>query len=153
MTKNAKSFKINPDIVHDEIDGEVILLDIEKGNYYQLKSEAVTVWGVITTQKISSVLTVANILAKSGKYSQEEIFNSISPFIMQLIMEDILLEVKHPKGHNDEAPKTSVKRGKKEDTFPTPILLKYTDMQSILLLDPIHDTDEEGWPNKKKKNP
>lgn len=148
-----KSFKINPDIVHDTIDGEVILLDIEKGNYYQLKNEAVQVWSVIASRKISSAFTVASNLAKNGEYSQNEILSSISPFIDQLESEHILLEINHPKGKNDDASLSDAKKGKAESKFSTPVLLKYTDMQSILLLDPIHDTDEEGWPNKKRKNP
>ena len=28
-----------------------------------------------------------------------------------------------------------------------PRLDKYTDMQELLLLDPIHEVDERGWPN------
>lgn len=31
--------------------------------------------------------------------------------------------------------------------FPAPRLERYTDMQDLLLLDPIHDVDERGWPN------
>jgi hypothetical protein len=27
-----------------------------------------------------------------------------------------------------------------------PVLEKYTDMQELLLLDPIHDVEEAGWP-------
>ena len=31
-----------------------------------------------------------------------------------------------------------------------PVLNKYSDMQDLLLLDPIHDVDEEaGWPTNK----
>ena len=33
--------------------------------------------------------------------------------------------------------------------FEAPILNKYNDMQELLLLDPIHDVDEAGWPNTK----
>lgn len=149
MTKNAKSFKINPDIVYDTIDGEVILLDIERGNYYQLKSEAVQVWSEIASRKISSAAVISDSLAKSIAYSPDEILRSISPFIDQLESEHILLEIKRPKDNNGNASLSNVKREKTENKFPMPILLKYTDMQSILLLDPIHDTDEKGWPNKK----
>ena len=31
--------------------------------------------------------------------------------------------------------------------FEAPILQKYTDMQDLLLLDPIHEVDEAGWPH------
>lgn len=152
MIGNVKSFKINPNIVYDTIDGEVILLDIEKGNYYQLKNEAVKVWGEIESKKISTTIIVAGSLAKNSEYSPSEILESISPFINKLKAEDILLEVNNPKGKNNHVllPKTKGKKALKK--FPTPVLLKYTDMQSILLLDPIHDTDEKGWPNKKRKN-
>jgi hypothetical protein len=30
-----------------------------------------------------------------------------------------------------------------------PLLRKYTDMRDLLLLDPIHDVDEQGWPVRK----
>jgi hypothetical protein len=31
--------------------------------------------------------------------------------------------------------------------------LKYTDMQSLLLLDPVHDVDSQGWPILKPNDP
>ena len=30
--------------------------------------------------------------------------------------------------------------------FEAPVLAKYTDMAQLLVLDPIHDVDETGWP-------
>lgn len=34
------------------------------------------------------------------------------------------------------------------DEFQPPALESYTDMQDLLLLDPIHEVDEMGWPQK-----
>jgi hypothetical protein len=34
-------------------------------------------------------------------------------------------------------------------TFIAPVLAVYTDMQDLLLLDPIHDVDEIGWPTRR----
>ncbi len=31
-------------------------------------------------------------------------------------------------------------------TYATPTLSKYTDMEELLLLDPIHEVDAQGWP-------
>ena len=153
MIKNAKNFKINPDVVHDEIDGEVILLNIEKGVYYQLKNEAVQVWSEIARQKSSSTFSLAAALAKNGEYSLDDILKSISPFVDQLHAEEIILEAKRTKAQDKSMPLSQDSGKEPQNKYATPVLLKYTDMQSILLLDPIHDTDEEGWPNKKKKNP
>jgi hypothetical protein len=33
--------------------------------------------------------------------------------------------------------------------FNAPVLNKYTDMQDLLLLDPIHEVDATGWPSTK----
>ena len=33
--------------------------------------------------------------------------------------------------------------------FQEPALQKYTDMEDLLLLDPIHEVDDTGWPNPK----
>ena len=33
--------------------------------------------------------------------------------------------------------------------YRTPVLSIYTDMQDLLLLDPIHDVDQAGWPTRK----
>ncbi len=33
--------------------------------------------------------------------------------------------------------------------FQIPVLDVYSDMQDLLLLDPIHDVDETGWPTPK----
>jgi hypothetical protein len=35
--------------------------------------------------------------------------------------------------------------------FQPPTLRKYTDMQDLLLIDPIHEVDDLGWPGVKAK--
>jgi len=37
--------------------------------------------------------------------------------------------------------------------FDAPVLHSYTDMQDVLLLDPIHDVDETGWPSSRNVPP
>jgi hypothetical protein len=31
--------------------------------------------------------------------------------------------------------------------FEPPVLEKFTDMQDLILLDPVHEVDERGWPH------
>jgi hypothetical protein len=38
------------------------------------------------------------------------------------------------------------------DIFTAPALEKYNDMQDLLLLDPIHETDEQGWPVRRQQD-
>jgi len=37
--------------------------------------------------------------------------------------------------------------GQSVNAFEKPKLQKFTDMQDLLLLDPIHEVDEAGWPH------
>jgi hypothetical protein len=39
-----QAHQVKPQIVHDTIEGEVILLNLDTGTYYQLKSAAVPLW-------------------------------------------------------------------------------------------------------------
>jgi hypothetical protein len=39
--------------------------------------------------------------------------------------------------------------GAANGVFTRPVLTKFTDMQDLLLLDPIHDVNSSGWPAKK----
>ena len=32
--------------------------------------------------------------------------------------------------------------------FEAPVLEKYTDMQTLLLVDPVHEVDDRGWPHE-----
>ena len=32
--------------------------------------------------------------------------------------------------------------------YVAPTLQKYSDMQDLLLIDPVHEVDETGWPNR-----
>ena len=36
--------------------------------------------------------------------------------------------------------------------FDAPILKRYTDQQELLLLDPIHEVDDIGWPREKEES-
>ena len=38
------------------------------------------------------------------------------------------------------------------DLFEPPLISKYSDMQELLILDPIHDVSDAGWPNPKSEN-
>jgi hypothetical protein len=37
--------------------------------------------------------------------------------------------------------------------FSAPVLQKYDDMQDLIMLDPIHEVDDSGWPARKPDAP
>lgn len=128
-------------IVHQNIAGEVIVVDLEQGAYFSLLETAVTIW-----EGIAGGLSEAQILANmESLYSanQSELENCLRGFIRQLREEGLVVE----SAVAGEAPVTSAKKAPAAKVpLKTPELNKYEDMADVLALDPIHDFDEAGWP-------
>ena len=135
-----------PDVVHDIIDGEAVIVNLKSGNYYSLEKVGAEVWNLIALGKQISQI----VAAICNRYASQtgEIDQSIKSLIDNLLKENLVVPCNGDSHFNLDAdgqvePDQNSIRGK----FESPVLQKYTDMQDLLLLDPIHDTDETGWPN------
>jgi hypothetical protein len=142
--------KINSSkIVHETIDGEVIIINFENGVYYSLNSAGTFIWSCI--QKNFRVAEILDEIVKVYSGNQEEIKTEVLTFLNDLSKEELIL-IK--KGEENEVFKEKVVPESNGDTslikFVKPGLQKYTDMKEMLLLDPIHEVDETGWPVAKK---
>lgn len=73
----------------------------------------------------------------------------VTQFLEQLKEEDLIVPDQSQKSEISEETfaifeTDEIKTGKL--SFEVPVLHKYTDMEDLLLLDPIHEVDDEGWP-------
>lgn len=126
-----------PEVVSEKFEDEIILVSLINGNYYSLRGTAVDIWLNIeastTAQKIIDAFTSAFGL------NQEQI-DSISQFFNDLHTHELV----------KAATQNGVEEGKEIQVgshFEIPVVEAYSDMQDLLLLDPIHDVDEKtGWP-------
>jgi hypothetical protein len=79
----------------------------------------------------------------------QEIENYLDDLLKKLITEEIII-VDELLSSNSSKFSISEQNSEPEKLkFEPPILEKYVDMQDLLLLDPIHEVDERGWPNVK----
>ena len=139
--------KVNEqNVVHETIDGEKILLDLNTGNYFSLAGTGAIIWEAIV--ETGSWKTVAAEFQKNNGKSHDIIHDAISGFIRDLMEENLLVETTDAKADHfsDEIAK-QIRNAAKE--FTAPAVNKYSDMQDLLLLDPIHEVDEKGWPESK----
>jgi len=136
-----------PDVIHETIDGETVIVNLENGVYYSLRTSGVDVWNLIETGANLEELT--NLMIDRYDGSPEVVRKSISELLIALQQEG-LVEVSSTKRTVSQAPQTLME-GKKQK-YELPLLEKYSDMQELLLLDPIHEVDEEGWPHKLENN-
>jgi len=144
----AEKLKVNePNVVHETIDGETILLDLNSGNYFSLDGTGAKIWEFIT--KKSTWRNVIEILSSENPNIKNTIESSLSAFVQELINENLLVESADdiPPADTSEL-ETQLKATAKD--FVAPKVNKYSDMQDLLLLDPIHEVDEKGWPESKE---
>lgn len=140
---SGKTFRVNSGgIVHETVDGEVIIIDLESGAYFSLTHSAADVWDVLLEGATPAELTAA--LAARYDAPAATVAAAVADFLDQLVAERILVADDGPAPARPEPPAAETK-----PPFVAPVLSKYTNMSDLLLLDPIHDVDEHGWPHKK----
>lgn len=136
-------FKINsPQVIHQNIENEVMIIHLDKGVYYNLNQTGILIWNSLTSGD-SSEDTLQKML---GEYegNSAEIQSCFTEFHKELLEEGLIV----PCEKGQEIAKTQPSPLKQP--FLKPVLNKYTDMQELLLLDPIHEVDNGGWPEKKE---
>lgn len=152
------AFRINsPEVINQVIEGEAVIINLKTGNYYSLDRLGAEIW-----KRLERGRPVSGILADIARRYQggrEEIEAAVRPLLERLRQEELIVADPSPpersSGGQEEAAEEGEEPaapGRPEDRLPleTPVLNKYTDMQDLLLLDPIHEVDEAGWPEKRK---
>lgn len=148
--KKIKYLKVNePNVVHETIEGETILLNLGTGNYYSIEWPGTMVWDLLAETGDAEGIRQAFLKANNQKESEVE--SAYTQFINTLIEEELVIAIE-----NGEASTLSIDKETEEEFSKAASKLekltlnKYSDMQDMLLLDPIHDVDEKGWPEPKK---
>ncbi len=125
-------------VVHETVDDEVILIQLESGNYYSLRGTGAEVWGLL-----ADGATASQILGRLRTRYQAtpEMAESVESLLEELASEHLATREPDP---GEATPPEAESTG--TEPFSAPRLEKYTDMRDYLLVDPLHDVDERGWP-------
>lgn len=132
-------------IISDVFGDEVVLVNLESGVYYSLRESAAQMWiRIIEQYSTTEILTDLNQIYQVGEY---DMVSDINIFVAQLLEEKIIKIVtgSEKKSINFNSKGTLV-------IYKTPVLETFSDMQEILLLDPVHDVDKAGWPISKNSD-
>jgi hypothetical protein len=136
--------KNEPAVASETIDGEVVAIHLDKGVYYSLQGSAAQIWTLLEERQPVEVIVAA--LADHCGSEASEIETSVNRFVEELRGEELVVEAGEVV---DPVPAPRLLG--RASRFETPVLSKYTDMQDLLLLDPIHEVDDTGWPNVRSK--
>ena len=141
---NNQRFRVNtPTVTHETIDGEAVIINLDSGNYYSLVEAGSFIWALV--EKGASANDVQNLLQQAYQGDAGDIDRGVQELLAQLQQENLIVPVDGPAAVDltEVMPSTN---GHGKAAFNTPLLNKFSDMQELLLLDPIHDVDEAGWP-------
>jgi hypothetical protein len=135
-----------PQVVSDFVDGEVVAVNLESGTYFALYRTSALVWEFLihgaTPREILDTL-VPDPAGRPGAHEQLEAFVSL------LLQHDLLCL--RESGHGPETlefPSVSPR-----PPWEGLELHAHSDLQDILLLDPVHDTSDAGWPQAQGDEP
>jgi hypothetical protein len=146
-------FRINTEnVVSDVVEGEVIIVDLKSGRYYSLDGAGAHIWTCLTSGM--NLATITRSVAAAYDGSESEIAGVVEQLITELAGEQLLEAAAFDADQVPVSlPAVADAPSSEKKHFDAPILHKYTDMQELLLVDVVHDVDEEGWPILKKENP
>lgn len=123
------------DVVSDLIEGEMVLLHLRAGNYFSLTGTAASLWAALQ-QGLDPAQSLMVLSQAYPELSKERLDQDLQVFLTRLRQEDLIVE--------SSAPSLGVACF--EGSYEAPELNKYTDLQDLLLIDPIHESDATGWP-------
>ena len=136
-----------PNVVHETIDGETILLDLNTGNYFSLEGPGAVIWEFI--HQTGDWHRAVSVMTGENEAIREGIISSVTAFVESLVEEKLLVpSASNPVPGNIMELENKLAAATRE--FTPPKLIKYSDMQELFLLDPIHDVGEMGWPESKE---
>jgi len=135
-------FQLNAnEVVHELLDGEIIVMHLQSGNYYSLVGSGADIW----TQLIAGAPVDAILAQWDGAATADAEFikSETHGFVQQLVDEALIV----PAALTEGAIALSAPPAGGPRLFEPPTIQKFTDMQGLLLVDPIHEVDSMGWPH------
>jgi hypothetical protein len=128
-----------PKVIHETLDGETVVVNLDTGTYYSLDQTGRAAWLALaagaTLEETSAHL--AGCFAGDPAIMATETRRLLEEFLSEGLLE-AAGELPVP---------TQPAAGEVRPDFVSPRMTKYTDMQELLLLDPVHEVDAAaGWP-------
>ena len=138
-------------VIHETIDGEAVIINLMSGRYYSIQGSGAEIWNLIHAK--ASIGQAARWLAQRYALPETDMQNMVTQFLAQLVQEELIRPLPSSQGESPgnvdlELPAAEISA---DHPFARPALRTYTDMQDLLLLDPIHELDDAGWPMERQE--
>ena len=134
-------FRINaPAVIFERFDEELVAINMDKGTYHSMAGSAADAFLLLGEE--ATVEELAGALANKYAAASAQIETALAPFLEQLREEQLIVPVATRK-QRDPLQMAGNESGL---PFEAPSLQAFRDLEGLLLLDPVHEVGDEGWP-------
>lgn len=135
------SFELaGPDIIWEAFEDEVVVVNLDSGCYYALDPVGGAIFDMLATG--IAIPEIVGAIAARYEGERDAMGTEIAAFTQKLRDAALLRERSNDAPVEYEANDAPAEKS----PFQPPQLRVFTDMQDLLLIDPIHEVDEMGWP-------
>ena len=138
------AFQLGTEVVTESFADETIAVNLASGRYYSIDPTGGDALQLLVSGP--ALGDVAAFLTTRYQPGPESIESTLTGFVQQLITEGLVAST----AVDDAAtlPEAAASVG---ITF-APVLVVFSDMEDLLVLDPIHDVDATGWPVRRGRD-
>ena len=138
-------YRVNsPQVISETVGGETIIVNLASGHYFSLQGTAVEVWNGIERGDAAESI----VLELEHRYEAEdgEIGAAVKKLLDDFVAAELVVAGRQMATAAVTRPPPSQDAGERVPFVP-PSFTTFTDMQDIILLDPVHEVDTQGWPH------
>jgi hypothetical protein len=147
MTANGRYRVSSPAVVSDTVDNQTIIVHLDTGSYYDLNHVGAAIWEPLE-RGAAAVEIVAELVARFDA-DRAQVERDVDALVEELVDEGLIVA---QDGADTGASSPNGVLGRPEASglpYVVPVLNKHSDMQELLLLDPVHEVDDTGWPSRR----
>jgi hypothetical protein len=134
-----------PNVISETFENEIVAINFESGNYYGMAKAALEIWRLL--KRGASEEAMVRHLAARYEAEPAVIAEAMDRFLARLREQELIVETEAEEAAGGtEHPQNARK------PWEPPELSVYDDMKDLLLIDPVHEVDETGWPVRKSES-
>lgn len=135
----ARRFEINaPTIIGEAVDGEVMVMNLRDGIYYSVTGAAAAIWPALAGGVALDEIAVT--VARTTGAPLARVAADLDAFVTRLEDEGIL---RAASGMPRDPPRIVA-----PGSYQGFSIERFDDMRAMLILDPVHEVGEFGWPQE-----
>jgi PqqD family protein of HPr-rel-A system len=142
------------DITFEVFDDEVVLINFRTGSYFSVGGAGREIVQALSRADQTDA-SLREIALAEYAVDGDELAQALDTFLADLAQAGLVSVTPVPDGPDAplETPPVEASAPAGRRPYESPVLRAYDDMQALLLLDPIHEVDQSGWPNAKPAPP